>query len=451
MMYQDRPVDFGTPLQGNSLSHDCTSDMIFIVNKEGSDTTPMYIYYLTDLMCREQCAKCVAVMFREQCRKGNLDLQSTPDRIEQVLREEYRLFKKTHDGFEDVGMDVLFEKVGSFEVKPYECDSFAITAYQLLDREPQRWRVRQVYQEVYDTEDAVEIRVRLARDDRGSLQGWMWEEQTWNFTPEGDHFEDSFFRFVDGEVTGPRELVFGIEFEISTSLTTAELQDIVTTVEPVSEPWFYTKYDSSVEGRYDRCYEIVTFPMSPRRQRMEWRRLFQKLDMLARAKGKAIGDFVDRDAVLSNGIHIHVNKHAFNEGCFHRQKFMSTWNLTSPSAQTLLNTVAKRPFGFRDNHFCRPHPEYRDASTRRKLRRVRVDGRETRYSTCRVTHETIEVRAFQGIFNLDHLLNCIEFTSAMFQFTSECSLRTISGRFAREFKSWLKSTPNYRRIKKELL
>ena len=69
---------------------------------------------------------------------------------------------------------------------------------------------------------------------------------------------------------------------------------------------------------------------------------------------------------------------------------------------------------------------------------------------------TLEVRMFQGIFDLEHLLRCIDMVEATVMFCRDASFRvfvsssSIPSTFVREFKDYLFKQPGFRYLKEEL-
>lgn len=252
------------------------------------------------------------------------------------------------------------------------------------------------------------------------------------------------------------ELFFGMELEVSTRLNVIELQTIVTQVEPKQELFFFVKSDSSISGKYDWQYEIVTHPMTPRRARKEWKILMAKISRLAEDKGETVGDYFDTSDHLTNGLHIHVSTRAFaryglSEG--HKNRFLTAFNQWDEGFQKYLQRISKRSTLPRDNRFCRINPALDGLTLARRLARGQKQGEEyisseyLRYSSCHATSQTVEVRVFQGIFDINHILNCIEFTEAMFYYTLEAPIRSYGPSFVPKFQAWVRRQHGYRNLK----
>lgn len=252
------------------------------------------------------------------------------------------------------------------------------------------------------------------------------------------------------------ELFFGMELEVSTKLQVVELQTIVTQVEPKQELFFFVKSDSSISGKYDWQYEIVTHPMTPRRARKEWKIFMAKISRLAEDKGESASDYFDTSVNLTNGLHIHVSTSAFaryglSEG--HKNRFLTAFNQWDEGFQKYLQRISKRSTLPKENRYCRINPALDGLTLARRLTRGQNQGEEfisrehLRYSSCHATPQTVEVRVFQGIFDVTHILNCIEFTEAMFFYTLEAPIRSYGPSFVPKFQAWVRRQHGYRNLK----
>lgn len=250
-------------------------------------------------------------------------------------------------------------------------------------------------------------------------------------------------------------LYFGLELEVSTKLSAAELQSIVTQVEPKQEVFFYMKSDNSIGGKYDHLYEIVTHPMTPRRQRKEWKTLFKKLEDLGAKKGLLLSDFFDTSKTLTNGIHIHLSRDAFLQSYSgretHMNRFVSSWNLWDSQSQEFFQKISKRQLQPKDMHYCGIHPQLDGLRVARQLHRGTSVCSDNHYSACHVTRRTVELRIFQGIVNLDHILSCIDLAEATFDFTRDAlAISHIGWRFSSVFTDWLMKQPRFTKAKEAI-
>lgn len=247
---------------------------------------------------------------------------------------------------------------------------------------------------------------------------------------------------------------FGMEIEVNTHVPVKELQEIVKYCDPVQEPFFYFKEDSSITGSMDYSYEIVTHPMSPRRMKKEWRILFNKLEKLCANKNGTIGDYFNWDGRLSNGIHIHISNTAFQRGGrpvssydnnHYRNRFLTAMNQWDSSFQNWMRKVTKRPGVGVESSYYPPHPEFDGKTLARRLKKGQIYSEHR--SACHSTSRTTEVRVFYGLFQLDHINTCIEFTLAMLEFTAYASYKSFSRRFVEDFTQFVNKQQGYRTLK----
>lgn len=249
------------------------------------------------------------------------------------------------------------------------------------------------------------------------------------------------------------EMYVGMELEVSTKLSAYELQHIVTQVHPQQEVFFYMKSDTSITGRYHHRYEIVTRPITPRRLRKELRILFTKLGKLCDAKGYDLKDVFDTATDLSNGIHFHVNKRAFVQNTStdkkHMRRFLAAFNQWDRGFQQWIQRITKRPVPLDRSEYCYVHPGLDGYTIARRLRRGPA-GRD-RHAACHDAGNTIEVRVWQGIVDLHHILACLELTVAMFEFTVYVP-RTSYGtrRFIQSFNDYVLKARGFRYAKEVL-
>lgn len=280
----------------------------------------------------------------------------------------------------------------------------------------------------------------------------FWTERL-NYSYRMNESDAKFFRKTNRDTD--EEVMFGMELEVSTKLSMREIQYIVTEVEPKQEPFFIGKQDGSINGKYGNYIELVTVPCTPGYLRREWRTFFSKLDSLARSKGHTIGDYFDTSRQLNNGLHIHVSRNKFfgyedlRNKSIHMRKFITVFNSDDSNTKSLVQQFTGRPTKYYENQYCKPGQEIKGLSLVRRLRgRDLVVGK---YSSCneKNTH-TVEVRVYQGIFDIDHIIRCIEFTRAVFNFCAEMSHRMHGLQFKYNFQDWLFKQNGYRPVKMEL-
>lgn len=277
-----------------------------------------------------------------------------------------------------------------------------------------------------------------------------------NYTYKMDPYDFEFFRRTPKCLVTEDETMFGVEVEICTKLSPKEIQYIVTEVEPKQKPFFIMKHDGSITGRFANKIELVTVPSTPRYLRQEFRKFFNKLDRLTQAKGKTVSDYFDTASNLNNGIHIHVSRDSFSS-VTHSRKFMSVWQMQDSNTTQFLQSISRRPYRLDDGSYCRPLVSLRDKSVSYRLRHADREFSRERHTTVNCSNSsTLEVRLFQGIFDLTHILRCIEMVELTFMFCRDASLgvfvssRSRPSSFAREFKNYLFKTPGFKNLKEEM-
>jgi len=337
------------------------------------------------------------------------DIRKSIDYAKPLMRPSFSFYVKGNSGAE--GPHLLLENDGESStpriLKFYNCDCFGISTWK-----------------------AVEESSVISSDIRwGKL---------WNYTYKMDSFEYKFFRKIAYE-DAP---MLGVELEFSTRLSTFEMQKIVTEVEPKQEPFFIFKHDGTVTGKYTNKVELVTVPCTGRYLRKNLKLFFGKLEKLIQAKGHVLEDYFDLSANLNNGIHTHIDKTSFRT-MTNQRKFLTIFNQYDSSALSFINKIAKRPRGLSESQYCRNSLAY---DGRTLARRLSGRGLSTldRYSACHGRNrETLEVRAYQGIFNLRHLLQCISFTEAMWQYSHEAPNTGYDYRFENTVSSFLLKYKKY--------
>lgn len=268
---------------------------------------------------------------------------------------------------------------------------------------------------------------------------WMHELQGYKFTPK----EWKYMR--DRDVS---ELTFGVEIEVLSSLSRFDLQYLVTNVEPRQEPFFYFKHDGSITSGTGsdysglEPYEIVTMPCSYRFLSQNLRILFKKIEDHVPG-GKAVFKTPE-----SCGVHIHVGRDSFFSD-LHKRKFVAIWNQYDSLNSGFIQKLGKRKF----NNYCKPAElhEGRTLARRLSIGNMAPGHSGGKYSSCRETGGTVEVRVFKGGFDFDHIMYCLEAVHAMHCYAHKSPISTISTRnFIPDFTGWVQDERRYRRLKENL-
>lgn len=288
----------------------------------------------------------------------------------------------------------------------------------------------------------IEPVVQHSPDVRTSEINSDWTRKL-NYSFKMDPTEFNFFRKVNKESDDIP--MYGMELELSTQLSSEEIQYIVTEIEPKQEPFFIFKDDSSISGRYNNRYELVTVPCSRKYLRVAWKTFFEKLNKLCKAQGKSLSDFFDTSDNLSNGIHVHVSKDKFL-GEFHKSKFLAAWNQWDSTNVSFLTKISGRPMErFNQNYYCPIDSNFEGRTLARRLkRRVGTSQR----SVCHTQNSaTLEVRLYQGIVDIKHILRCLDHVDAMFEFTNQMGMKTFGRDFVNKFEEFVLKGNKYRSLR----
>lgn len=294
-----------------------------------------------------------------------------------------------------------------------------------------------------NTEEVIpEVHLYLEYSFRITLQGGStathetkWEKM-WNYTYKMDPDDFGWFRSVKHE----ESVMFGLELEVSTKLSRREIQRIITEVEPKQDPFFIFKSDSSISGGFYNLVEIVTVPCTPRYLRKNWKIFFQKLQKLCKAKNLSVSDVFDTRNDLNNGLHIHVSNSDFQSKP-HKRRFLTAWNQWNKSSTRLFNEISGRPYDYTRHTYCKINYEYDGRTLARRLKGIRCGDRQS------IAHDqsgsTVEVRVYQGIFDLTHILRCISFTEAVFEFSQQMGYKDFDMNFSNALSKFIKTKRKY--------
>lgn len=264
------------------------------------------------------------------------------------------------------------------------------------------------------------------------------------------------FRKNDAEYVGKDDFAsfFGIELEVCSQISPAELQYIVQRMEPVQEPFFVMKSDGSISGGYRHKYEIVTIPMSYGKHKQEWQTLFKKLEKLCEQDNKTLADVFY--ATDSTGLHVHLSKSAFSAshpvlkklGRTWQTRFLAAFNTDYKDEVDILTRVSKRQY--KDNRYCgiTGSPLYGKRMSFR-IGADKASAYTTKYSPAHSNKpKTVEVRIFAGLVTYEHVMTSLELVKGMFFFSAEHGGPSCV-RFGKKFKDWLFTQPGYTHLKKE--
>lgn len=213
--------------------------------------------------------------------------------------------------------------------------------------------------------------------------------------------------------------IYGVELELSTKYDVRELIDAVDTI------WICAKQDSSITGKYEGKYEMVTLPATLKAHKQLWGKWFAALDMKK----------FDQTRSTNNGMHVHVSKESFNDQR-HQRDF--SWFFTNPMCSEFMINFSERG---RLNDYCRM-PNWNDhgnpgpVKTRKDITRYLSGMRGA--INIGSNKGTIEVRLFKGIVSYATVLKNLELVDAVFHFTANGV--SYSCNPMREFFNWLRGT-----------
>lgn len=324
-------------------------------------------------------------------------------------------------------------------------NSNCLNDFLLVDQDDQEEGVKKIIIKDVEFNSEYVWRIQRAIDEKASgnrESTGQWDRlREYSYTM--DPSEYNWFRGIKGST-----LFFGLELEISTALSCAEIQHIVTEIEPKQEPFFIFKKDSTITGKYDHMVELVTVPCTPRYLRTEWKIFFDKIKHLSGQKNKKVSDYFDIRSDLSNGLHIHISRDSF-EDKQHMKKFCNVFNLQDRFTSKLLGDVSGRQ-DYKTNRWCKPNSNFSGRTLAYNLKNATSNASE-KYITLNTNNtHTLEVRLYQGIFDLGHILRCIDFTEAAFDICAELPLSVINWRFASTLKTFVLKSCKYKTYKKEI-
>lgn len=312
----------------------------------------------------------------------------------------------------------------------------------LLSPDPEMEEEREVFS-MHEIGTDGHLFVSSSRTSEDTPQDKWTKLHNYSFKMNAEEFD--FFRRTPKD--SEHEPTFGLELELSTKLSNTEIYRIVTEVEPKQKPFFIFKSDSSVNGCFENRVELVTVPCTPRYLKREFKIFFEKLEKLCAKKGFALDDVFDTSKNLNNGIHIHVGKAAFGVLDLHRRKFVTAFNQFDKTNVAGFTKVSGRPTErYCDNSYCAISNRHEGFTLARRLRRGNSANSR---SVCHESNSaTVEVRLYQGIVDIEHILRCIEFTEGMFHFTSQMGLSTFGRSFFSQFRKWVEKTNGLLTLKK---
>lgn len=188
------------------------------------------------------------------------------------------------------------------------------------------------------------------------------------------------------------------------------------------------------DGSLDSGFEIVSNALS-------FKKFMSVKNRFDDAFKKALEDGCYSQKAHTTGLHIHISRDGFKD-CEHLAKFCQAWYLN----KNFTRYVAQRDFG-----------QYREwdsfiASDRQFFykflngNKKRTHDRHSRYRIVNLNNEdTVELRMFKGIMNIDYLSNVIELCELMREYTEQCEdiknmemIKFIIQHATKKLKGWIK-------------
>jgi hypothetical protein len=213
--------------------------------------------------------------------------------------------------------------------------------------------------------------------------------------------------------------IYGVELELSTKYT---VQDLIDAVDPV---WICAKADSSIRGKYNGMYEMVTLPMSFKAHRKLWAKWFSALDI----------DKFDTSRKTGNGMHVHISREAFDN---ERHKRDFAWFFTCPQNRQFITEASERTEEDIARWAPMPNIDFKQKEVIVRRDIVQLIGGSRGCINMNKT-PTIEVRIFKGIVSYATMMKNLELVDSVFYFTRE-GVPYKRNPLA-QYIDWLKKTP----------
>ena len=245
---------------------------------------------------------------------------------------------------------------------------------------------------------------------------------------------------------------YGVELELTTSYTPFQMID----AQPADQPLFFIlKSDGSIRGSHSNPYELVTIPMSLTKHKTYWAHVFDKLEY----------EKFDRTVDTNNGMHIHVDRNAFEkrktpalpgrvshgpstQGMTHMDKF--GYFFINPCNFNFLLKVSERSIDSLNSWAIIPSISRLffdvDSAVLRGKKPTLENLRKNTYSVWRnfrgtlnyQKSATIEVRMFKGIVSFPTIIKNLEFVDSVMEFTRTTSQYRLN---LSHYNEWFYSLP----------
>jgi hypothetical protein len=202
------------------------------------------------------------------------------------------------------------------------------------------------------------------------------------------------------------DTLYGIELEHSTDYSVQAL------IDAFPEIYAFVKKDSTVNGSKRNAGELVTIPADIRKHRKMFASFFKNLN-------EDMFDTLDKH---NNGMHIHIDRLAFETVPMHLKKFC--WFFTNPANHKFLEEISERNKASIDSYarfvtaprVSRPMPgKSSGLSMINGDRELRSSGKHTFVNLGKA--HTVEVRLFKGVVAFASIMKNLEFVDSILEFS----------------------------------
>jgi hypothetical protein len=208
--------------------------------------------------------------------------------------------------------------------------------------------------------------------------------------------------------------LYGIELEVCTDYTEKNV------IDAFPEIFAICKKDSTITGSKKNKFEIVTVPASMRVHKKMWAGFFKNLN-------EDMFDVLDKH---NNGMHVHIDRKAFDQDMLHLKKFC--WFFSNPVNTQFLLEISERDRDSMSKWSSIPKAK----NIKESERALQGNGKHTIINLGK--GPTVEVRMFKGIVSFASLIKNLEFVDAILEFTKVSSMSQMT---LRGFMKWLEAMP----------
>ena len=232
------------------------------------------------------------------------------------------------------------------------------------------------------------------------------------------------------------ETLYGIELEVSTDYPEKTL------IDSFPEIFALVKKDSSITGSKSNMGEIVTIPTTLRQHKKMWASFFKNLN-------EDMFDCMDKH---NNGMHVHIDREAFDKDTMHLKKFC--WFFGNPANHKFLFDISERTQDSQQKYakFITAPGISKPTGTVKKGNLSFVNAERAHRQSDKNTalnlgkSATVEVRLFKGIVSFASIVKNLEFVDSLMEFTRYHNYKDMN---LAAYLKWLSSlhTTKYRTLR----